>query len=190
MKGIRQSTAPSGVTTSTFSSNHRHKRATKRNTTQEPEMTFRKGLHVCAPPVLALSLACDLFERTASVGPRTTVSKASSAPPESASELQSQAAPRLDPLNQFGWTALIALNSQRVFSGSFPTTYSCKCRHATSTFVPMGKVVAGDARQLRLVLAVTFRSRRCQSGPGIGASHQTGWTGLVAKLVEQSGEGM
>jgi hypothetical protein len=25
-------------------------------------------------------------------------------------------------------------------------------------------------------------------GSGIGASHQTGWTGLVAKLIEQSGE--
>jgi hypothetical protein len=26
------------------------------------------------------------------------------------------------------------------------------------------------------------------SGAGIGASHQTGWTGLVAKLLQQSGE--
>jgi hypothetical protein len=25
-------------------------------------------------------------------------------------------------------------------------------------------------------------------GSGIGASHQTGWTGLVAKLMQQSGE--
>ena len=25
-------------------------------------------------------------------------------------------------------------------------------------------------------------------GSGIGANHQTGWTGLVAKLIEQSGE--
>jgi hypothetical protein len=28
------------------------------------------------------------------------------------------------------------------------------------------------------------------NGAGIGASHQTGWTGLVAKLIEQSGDGM
>ena len=28
------------------------------------------------------------------------------------------------------------------------------------------------------------------NGAGIGASHQTGWTGLVAKLIEQSGSGM
>ena len=28
------------------------------------------------------------------------------------------------------------------------------------------------------------------NGAGIGASHQTGWTGLVAKLIEQSGQGM
>src|SRR5205814_1692449 len=26
------------------------------------------------------------------------------------------------------------------------------------------------------------------SGAGVGASHQTGWTGLVAKLMQQSGE--
>jgi hypothetical protein len=26
------------------------------------------------------------------------------------------------------------------------------------------------------------------NGTGIGASHQTGWTGLVAKLIQQSGE--
>jgi hypothetical protein len=25
------------------------------------------------------------------------------------------------------------------------------------------------------------------NGAGIGASHQTGWTGLVAKLIQQSG---
>ncbi|MBI3449353.1 MAG: hypothetical protein HY049_10615 [Acidobacteria bacterium] len=26
------------------------------------------------------------------------------------------------------------------------------------------------------------------TGRGLGASHQTGWTGLVAKLIQQSGE--
>jgi hypothetical protein len=26
------------------------------------------------------------------------------------------------------------------------------------------------------------------SGRGVGASHQTGWTGVVAKLLQQSGE--
>ena len=26
------------------------------------------------------------------------------------------------------------------------------------------------------------------NGAGLGASHQTGWTGLVAKLLEQAGE--
>jgi hypothetical protein len=26
------------------------------------------------------------------------------------------------------------------------------------------------------------------NGAGIGASHQTGWTGLVAKLIQQCGE--
>ena len=27
-----------------------------------------------------------------------------------------------------------------------------------------------------------------ETGEGLGASHQTGWTGLVAKLLQQSGE--
>ncbi len=26
------------------------------------------------------------------------------------------------------------------------------------------------------------------NGAGLGASHQTGWTGLVAKLIQQSGQ--
>jgi hypothetical protein len=26
------------------------------------------------------------------------------------------------------------------------------------------------------------------TGAGLGASHQTGWTGLVAKLIQQQGE--
>jgi hypothetical protein len=26
------------------------------------------------------------------------------------------------------------------------------------------------------------------NGRGVGASHQTGWTGVVAKLIQQSGE--
>jgi hypothetical protein len=26
------------------------------------------------------------------------------------------------------------------------------------------------------------------NGSGVGASHQTGWTGLVAKLLQQNGE--
>jgi hypothetical protein len=26
------------------------------------------------------------------------------------------------------------------------------------------------------------------NGSGVGASHQTGWTGLIAKLIQQSGE--
>jgi hypothetical protein len=26
------------------------------------------------------------------------------------------------------------------------------------------------------------------TGAGVGASHQTGWTGLVAKLLQQNGE--
>jgi hypothetical protein len=27
-----------------------------------------------------------------------------------------------------------------------------------------------------------------ENGSGVGASHQTGWTGIVAKLLQQNGE--
>ena len=37
-------------------------------------------------------------------------------------------------------------------------------------------------------LILFFEYFHGDNGAGIGASHQTGWTGLVAKLIEQSGE--
>ena len=37
-------------------------------------------------------------------------------------------------------------------------------------------------------LLLYFEYFHGDNGAGIGASHQTGWTGLVAKLIEQSGE--
>ena len=37
-------------------------------------------------------------------------------------------------------------------------------------------------------LLLFFEYFHGDNGAGIGASHQTGWTGLVAKLIEQSGE--
>ena len=33
-----------------------------------------------------------------------------------------------------------------------------------------------------------LRRSHGDDGSGVGASHQTGWTGLVAKLLQQSGE--
>lgn len=33
-----------------------------------------------------------------------------------------------------------------------------------------------------------FEYFHADSGAGIGASHQTGWTGLAAKLIQQQGE--
>lgn len=35
---------------------------------------------------------------------------------------------------------------------------------------------------------VTYEYFHADNGAGIGASHQTGWTGLVAKLMQQCGE--
>jgi hypothetical protein len=37
-------------------------------------------------------------------------------------------------------------------------------------------------------LILFFEYFNGDTGAGLGASHQTGWTGLVAKLLEQSGE--
>jgi hypothetical protein len=36
-------------------------------------------------------------------------------------------------------------------------------------------------------LALFYEYFHGDNGAGIGASHQTGWTGLVAKLLQQSG---
>jgi len=37
-------------------------------------------------------------------------------------------------------------------------------------------------------LALFYEYFHGDNGAGIGASHQTGWTGLVAKLIQQNGE--
>ena len=37
-------------------------------------------------------------------------------------------------------------------------------------------------------LILFFEYFHGDTGSGVGASHQTGWTGLVAKLLQQSGE--
>jgi hypothetical protein len=37
-------------------------------------------------------------------------------------------------------------------------------------------------------LALFYEYFHGDDGSGVGASHQTGWTGLVAKLLQQSGE--
>ncbi len=45
---------------------------------------------------------------------------------------------------------------------------------------------------IRAVSRIIETTLACRStgddGFGVGASHQTGWTGLVAKLLQQSGE--
>jgi len=37
-------------------------------------------------------------------------------------------------------------------------------------------------------LVLFYEYFNAETGAGLGASHQTGWTGLVAKLLQQSGE--
>jgi hypothetical protein len=53
--------------------------------------------------------------------------------------------------------------------------------------------VYGDAKKFQTDphwrdLILFYEYFHGDDGAGIGASHQTGWTGLVAKLLEQSGE--
>ncbi len=48
---------------------------------------------------------------------------------------------------------------------------------------PIGSQLARPGAVLRIL-------PRRQSGAGLGASHQTGWTGLVTKLMQQSGESL
>jgi len=37
-------------------------------------------------------------------------------------------------------------------------------------------------------LVLFYEYFHAETGQGLGASHQTGWTGLIAKLLQQSGE--
>ena len=56
-----------------------------------------------------------------------------------------------------------------------------------------GRPVHGDEERYRKDphwrdLVLFYEYFHGDNGAGLGASHQTGWTGLVAKLIEQSGE--
>src|SRR6185503_19621853 len=69
-------------------------------------------------------------------------------------------------------------------------------RRLTRIFVrdPDGRrPVHGEVRQFRTDprwrdLLLFYEYFHGDTGAGVGASHQTGWTGLVAKLLQQSGE--
>jgi hypothetical protein len=69
-------------------------------------------------------------------------------------------------------------------------------RRLTRIFLrdPAGRrPVHGEARQFQADprwrdLLLFYEYFHGDTGVGIGASHQTGWTGIVAKLLQQSGE--
>jgi hypothetical protein len=69
-------------------------------------------------------------------------------------------------------------------------------RRLTRIFLcdPVGRrPVHGDTEQFRTDphwrdLLLFYEYFHGDTGRGVGASHQTGWTGLVAKLLQQSGE--
>ena len=47
-----------------------------------------------------------------------------------------------------------------------------------------------NSRPIRIsaIILLFYEYFHGDNGAGIGASHQTGWTALVAKLLQQSGE--
>jgi hypothetical protein len=69
-------------------------------------------------------------------------------------------------------------------------------RRLTRIFLrdPAGRrPVHGEARQFQTDprwrdLLLFYEYFHGDTGAGVGASHQTGWTGVVAKLLQQSGE--
>ena len=48
----------------------------------------------------------------------------------------------------------------------------------------LGDSLGGEADRDRYLFHEYFHG---DSGAGLGASHQTGWTGLIAKLIQQQG---
>ena len=61
--------------------------------------------------------------------------------------------------------------------------------HYVETLAPVSHAssIPGDPKA-GATLYATCASCHGDNGAGLGANHQTGWTGLVAKLIEQSGE--
>ena len=87
-------------------------------------------------------------------------------------------------------------------SGSLPTLCAADIRESFSEpFADgSGSLVIMDAESIEAARTI-FQNDPCwrdyipfheyfhgDSGAGVGASHQTGWTGVVTKLMQQSGE--
>jgi len=92
--------------------------------------------------------------------------------------------------------------------------YTVECPSGSGRNIPLNEVAAELSRRLTHIFLLDQTGRRPvfggtakfqedplwrdtvlfyeyfhgDNGAGIGASHQTGWTGLVAKLIQQSGE--
>ena len=84
-------------------------------------------------------------------------------------------------------------------SGNFMTLWEVAAeisRRLTRTFLHATPTVPAGARRERRYhddphwrdLVLFYEYFHGDDGSGVGASHQTGWTGLVAKLLQQSGE--
>ena len=83
-----------------------------------------------------------------------------------------------------------------LYASARPLPRRVTSRRLTRIFLrgPDGRrPVHGDAARFRddpqwRDLLLFYEYFHGDTGAGIGASHQTGWTGLVAKLLQQSGE--
>ena len=108
----------------------------------------------------------------------------------------------------------LLIESLQKFHYFLGDAYVVECPTGSGRFVPLDEVAAQLSRRLTHLFLLDEHGRRPvlgdveafqtdpqwrdaipfheyfhgDDGRGLGASHQTGWTALVAKLIQQSGE--
>jgi hypothetical protein len=108
----------------------------------------------------------------------------------------------------------LIIESLQKFHHYLGSDFKVECPTGSGQFMTLWEVAAEISRRLSRIFLKDERGRRSvyggmekfqtdphwrehvlfheyfhgDSGTGLGASHQTGWTGLVAKLLQQSGE--
>ena len=108
----------------------------------------------------------------------------------------------------------LIIESLQKFHYYFGDSFQIECPTGSGQMMDLGQVAAEISRRLSHIFLRDADGRRAvfggqekfqsdpqwrdlilfyeyfhgDNGAGIGASHQTGWTGLVAKLLQQSGE--
>jgi hypothetical protein len=108
----------------------------------------------------------------------------------------------------------LLIESLQKFHHYFGDSYKVECPTGSGVFMTLWEVAADLSRRLTRIFLQDDQGQRPvhgnlglyrddphwrdlvlfheyfhgDDGSGVGASHQTGWTGLVAKLLQQSGE--